>query len=221
MADRKTRKPIIATTLSGLFIQSEPWKVAHILWFSEMAERLKDPAVKDYAHQANYFPYVDGVMKRLFPHLNDAKRTIKARELFFESVCSYVKQNLQLVNNDVVKYFEGLKSKYRIALITTNSDAAVARILDAANLQGFFDIVEASLLSEKDDKRVVFERFIKKHGKPALYVGGDRKDSFVYCQEQGISCVFANFEKQEDIVGVECFHGLEELVDRINAIFYK
>jgi len=33
-------KPIIATTLSGLFLTSEPWDKAHVHWYEQAAEKL-------------------------------------------------------------------------------------------------------------------------------------------------------------------------------------
>lgn len=62
-------KPIIATTLSGLFIKNTPWKTAHITWFENASKQLKDPKIKEYASIPNYFPKVDEVMARLYPNL--------------------------------------------------------------------------------------------------------------------------------------------------------
>lgn len=35
-------KPIIATTLSGLFVKSEPWDKAHLIWYDEREKELKE-----------------------------------------------------------------------------------------------------------------------------------------------------------------------------------
>ena len=68
---------------------------------------------------------------------------------------------------------------------------------------------------EKDNKAVVFERFISEHGKPLIYIGGGRKDSYDYCQAQGIQRIFANLEAEEEIEGVKSIHNLEELKEVI------
>src|SRR3989344_5813108 len=136
-------KPIIATTFSGLYIKSTPWKKAHILWFQQASKKLK--------------------------------------------------------------------SKYEIALITTNTAEAINRILKIINLEDLFDIIEASNPDEKDDKTIVFDRFIRIYGKPILYIGGDRKDSFDYCKQHSIRAVFANLEDKEDMSGVESAHNLKEI----------
>lgn len=214
-------KPIIAATLSGLFLKHEPWDKAHVLWYEKAAERLKDPSVNKWANSPDYFKGVDEVMKRIYPDLSDDERTIKARETFFSSVCDYVKKYPRVRNNSVIKYFDSLKNSYRLALITTNIKIALEKIIEIAGLTDFFDVVEASMPDEKDDKRIVFERFIKRYGRPLIYIGGNRKDSFDYCKEKGIPCIFANFEKQPDIEGVESAHNLEELKQRLSRILLK
>ena len=69
-----------------------------------------------------------------------------------------------------------------------------------------------------DDKRIVFDRFIKKYGKPLLYIGGGRKDSYDYCKEKNIERVFANLDENEEIPGVELVHSVEELKSKIDSL---
>ncbi|MBS3092731.1 hypothetical protein J4466_04925 [Candidatus Pacearchaeota archaeon] len=211
-------KPIIATTLSGLFVKHEPWDKAYILWYENMAKKLNDNSVKQWIDRPDYFKGVDEVMKRLYPKLSDEDRTTKARELFFDSVVSYIKQNKDVNNKEISDYFKSLKTKYRIALITTNTEDAVSRILSVTYLDDLFDIIECSLPEEKDDKRIVFSRFIEKYGKPLIYIGGGRKDSYDYCAEHDIPRVFANLEGEKDIPGVRSIYTLNELEKRIERL---
>ena len=204
-------KPIIATTFSGLYIKSTPWKKAHILWFQQASKQLNDPLIKDWAYRDDYFKGVDEAMKRIYPNLSDSQRTKEARNSFFDSVCQYIQQNPDVRNNEVIELFKKLKSKYEIALITTNTAEAINRILKIINLEDLFDIIEASNPDEKDDKTLVFDRFIRIHGKPFIYIGGDRKDSFDYCKQHSIRAVFANLEDKEDMSGVESAHNLKEI----------
>ncbi len=210
------KKPIIATTFAGLFVKQEPWDKAHILWYEHAAKQLKDETVKIWINKANYFQGVDEVMTRLYPSLSEKQRTIKARELFFDSVCQYIRQNSEIINSDIVEYFKTLKKKYRLALITTNTKSALERILSLTKLTNLFDIVECSIPNEKDDKRIVFDRFLKKYGKPIIYIGGGRKDSYDFCREQKINCIFANLENQENIEGVSTIYNLEEIKRNIS-----
>ena len=187
-------KPIIATTFSGLYIKSDPWKKAHILWFQKASKELNDPLINDWAYKENYFKGVEEVMKRLYPTLSDSQRTKEARNSFFNSVCQYIQQNPRVRNNEVIEFFKELKAKYELALITTNTEEAINRILKILNLEDLFDIIEPSRPDEKDDKTLVFDRFIRIYGKPFIYIGGDRKDSFDYCKQHNIRAIFANFE---------------------------
>jgi phosphoglycolate phosphatase-like HAD superfamily hydrolase len=211
-------KPIIATTLSGLFIKSEPWKQAHVLWFKDASEKLCDALVNQWATRPDYFKGVDEVMQRLYPDISDEERTIKARETFFDSVCEYIKQHPGVKNNDVIDYFASAKEKCALALITTNTEESIKKILSATGLNSMFEMISVSEPDEKDDKAVVFDRFKANYGNPVLYVGGDRKDSFDYCKKNKIPCVFANLEEFDDLEGVESAHSLDELKKRIEKV---
>lgn len=211
-------KPIIATTLSGLFIKKEPWARAHVLWLKEASEKLNDPAIMDWADKPNYFDCVDPIMSKLYPQLSKEERVVKAREIFFDSVCKYIQQNPNVVNQEIVKYFQTLKDKYTLVLITTNTKEAIDKILNLAKLNGLFDIIETSLPTEKDDKRLVFDRFLKKYETPIIYIGSSRKDSFNYCAERGIKAIFANLEAEQEISDIQTIHNLEELKEIISQI---
>lgn len=204
-------KPIVATTLAGLFIKKEAWDNAHKMWYQKAAEILNDSSVLKWIERPDYFKGVDEIMQRLYPHANDTERTVTARKMFFDSVIKYILQNPAMRNEEIVAYFMSLKGKFRLALITTNTKSALEKILSATNLTNLFDIIETSDESEKDDKAIVFDRFIKKYGKPAIYIGGDRKDSFDYCHKNSVPCTFANLESSKDIEGVKSIHNLQEL----------
>jgi len=212
------KKPIIATTLSGLLLKQEPWQKAHILWLKNASEKLNDPSIMEWANRPDYFKCVDGIMKRLYPTLDETQRVVKAREIYFDSVCQYVKENPKVRNERIIKYLVSLKDKYRLALITTNIQSALEKILDVSHLTDLFDLVQVSLPNEKDDKRIVFRRFIEQYGKPIIYIGGDRKDSYDYCRENSIKTIFANLEGQEEIEEVESIHNLKELKAKLKKL---
>jgi FMN phosphatase YigB (HAD superfamily) len=210
-------KPILATTLAGLFVKSDPWKYAHKQWFTKAATTLRDPAVAAWASKENYFPGVEIVMKRLHPQFTDAERSALARQLFFDGVCEHI-QTHDVRRHDVIEYFRSLKSKYTIALVTTNTAAAASRILELADIDHLFDITIASDSYEKDDKALVFDRFVAEYGKPVLYIGGERRDSYEYCLKHKISCVYANFDNQSDIASIDSVHSIHELKEIIDAL---
>jgi FMN phosphatase YigB (HAD superfamily) len=210
-------KPIIATTLAGLFIKREAWDKAHRIWYEDAAQTLNDNSILKWVGREDYFKGVEEVMQRLYPGLNDEQRTIKARQMFFDSVIKYTRQNPDVRNNEIIEYFNSLKSEFRLALITTNTKSALEKILSATRLSSLFDIMEASEESEKDDKRVVFKRFIKKYGKPLIYIGGSKKESYDYCKEKGIPTIFVNLENEEEIEGTDSVHSLRELKDKMRS----
>ena len=209
---------IIALSLSGIFIKSDAWKKAHHLWFEESSRKLQDPSLLSWINKENYFPGVDLAMKRLYPGLLDDERTIKARDLYFHSVLDYIKLNKSIINKQVVDYFKTLKTDYKLALITTNKLDSLNQILKLTNLNNFFDIIESSKPNEKDDKILVFQRFIKKHGNPLIYIGGDRKDSYDFCKKNNIPCLFANFENSPELNDVESVYNLEELKRKLSKL---
>lgn len=208
----------IATTLSGLFIKSDAWNKAHILWYESAAQNLKDESVLSWIDRKDYFRGVDIVMKRLYPSLPERERTIKARQTFFNSVIENIKKNPGFRNQKIIAFFLSLKKKYRIALITTNTKPAVKRILKATQAENLFDIIETSNEDEKDDKILVFKRFIEKHGKPIVYIGGDKKDSYDFCNKEGIPAIFSNLEYRQEIKGVKSIHNLQELEFYLNSL---
>lgn len=211
-------KKIIATTLSGLFIKKKAWDNAHVLWYENAAKKLNDNSVLKWINRPDYFTGVDEVMQRIYPTLSEKERTIKARTSFFDSVIKGIENKPELKNNEIINYFMILKKKYKIALITTNTSNAVNQILQSTGLTNLFDIIETSNEEEKDDKILVFKRFIENHGNPIIYLGGDRKDSYDYCKKNNIYCIFANLEQAEEIPGIKSIHNLEELKKELGGL---
>jgi len=225
-------KPIISTTISGLFIKHEPWQKAHILWFEERELELKDQnknlsAIEDWKkllqndpkrEEKEFFRFVDIIMKELHPDLSDEERTKKARETYFDSVVSYIELYPEVINNEVIDYFLSIKNKFKLALVTTNTEEALGKILEIANIKDLFDIIEYSFPEEKDNKELVFSRFIEKHSKPVIYLGGGREASYDFCKQHSIKAIFANLENDLPIEDVENINSLEELREKINMI---
>ena len=200
-------KPILATTIKDVIIDRNSWVDAHYLWFDEREKELSEKGLSTgpidewktllrknpEEEKETYFKYVDEVMKLLYPDLSNSKRTEIARESYFDSVLEFIKQNQDKINHDFIEYLESLKGKYRIAIITTNTWSALEKILEVSYInKDLFDLIEVSKLEEKDDKTIVFERFIEKHGKPNFYIGSSEK-TIKYCKEKKIKYISTNF----------------------------
>lgn len=211
-------KPIIATTLSGLFIKSTPWKKAHELWFERMIKETGDDSFMQWIGKDGYFEGVNLAMSKLMPDASKEERVKEARKIYMQEVVDYIKKNRdELVNKEITDFFMSLKDKFTLALITTNTKDFIDEILKITGMEDLFDLVESSLSVEEDDKTAVFERFFEKHGKPVVYFGGERKDTYEYCRDRNIFCVFADLEENEGI-NVRTVHNLEEIKQVIQEV---
>ncbi len=166
-------KPIIATSLVGIFLSKEPWERAHLMWFEDAANKLDRIDIKDwgliYTQKTDYFNKIYEIMDLMHPTLSLQDKTLKAREMFFNYVIKYIKINQDIVKHDVAKYFRSLKDRYKIALVSSQTRKFIDEILLLTDLNDIFDIIECAEPSEQDDRQVVYERFENKHGKPLVY----------------------------------------------------
>lgn len=113
---------------------------------------------------------------------------------------------------EVISLFESLKQKYAIVLVSTNKSDAIQRVLSIVDLNSFVDEVYCSLPKEKDDKIVVFKRFIEKKGKPICYIGHDKKETYTFCKEKQIPALYVDFDKScEGIEGVPHASSVNEI----------
>lgn len=203
-------KPILATTIRDVIIDGTSWVDAHHLWFDEREKELSAEPIDRWREllrknpeeeKETYFKYVDEVMKLLYPDLSDSKRTEIARKSYFDSVLEFIKQNQDKINHDFIEYLESLKDKYKIAIITTNTWSALEKILEVSHInKDLFDLIGASKPEEKDDKIIIFERFIEKHGKPKFYIGSSEK-TINYCKEKGIKYILTDFYSNNNFPG--------------------
>lgn len=225
-------KPILATTLKSVIINSKSWEDAHYLWYDEREKELKikglsiQPIIEwktllkenPEKEKKVYFNYVDNVMKALHLNLSKEKRTKIARESYFNSVIKFIKNNKNQVNYNIIDYFSSLKNKYRLAIITTNTQSALEKIIKSIRLdKNLFDLVETSKPEEKDNKIRVFERFVEKYGKPLAYIGYG-EESMNYCKSQNIQHILVDFEKKSD--SKEAVRNLKKLKEKISLLKY-
>lgn len=204
-------RPIIATNICGLFLKSSPWKDAHKQWIDNIVKETGDDSFKQWLFRTDYFEGVNLAMSKLMPDATKEERVREARKRYMELVIENIKQNKEkIVNNDIVEYFKSLKEKYKIALITTNTEEFIHKILSIAGLKDLFDIVEACKMEEEDDKVKVFERFVKDHGRPAIFFGSTRQKIYDYCRKNNIKCVAVNLGDWAEL-NVKTVHNLEEI----------
>lgn len=167
-------KPIIATTLTGIFLDKKPWENAHLMWFEDAAKKLDRIDINDwgliYHQEKDYFPKIYEIMDLMYPNLNLEDKTKKARELFFYYVLKYINENGFNRFEDTIEYFQELKSKYRIALVSTQSELFTREVLDKTNLNDLFDIIYCASASDKDDKKFIYSKFVSEYGEPIIHL---------------------------------------------------
>jgi len=188
-------KKIIGFDFDGAFIRSVAAKEAHAEWFVMLSVLLDDVSVKDLMHKKDWWPDVYKLMEQYtgLSHKDEFDKQVitkMARNLYqFSFLGAANRHKKNLLFKDVAALVKKLRPKYRAALITTTPEDIVQPIL---HLVGFkdFDFIQTVPLSESSAKLVALERFCKKHGRPALYVG-NRLDDIRACKKLKIKSVLA------------------------------
>ena len=188
-------KPILATNIDGSLINHEAFFEPHRIWFDRAILLTKDESLNKWKGQKDYFIGVDKAMEKIIPNATKEERTTQARKWYQEDVIHYIKNHPELVNTKVKEIFLKLKSKYRLALVTSNTKEHINEILVAANLKKVFDIIFATDISEKPVKSVLFEKFTKQYGKSLVYIAAKNREAWEDCSRLSIITVYAGWDK--------------------------
>jgi len=86
-------KPIIATTLSGLFLSSEPWRKAHEIGMKELADKSGMLEIAEKTHSNDYLKKVEQATEKIYPDLKPKERMKKRRKIYFSRVIELIKEN--------------------------------------------------------------------------------------------------------------------------------
>lgn len=191
----KSSKPILATNIDGFLINHEAFIFPHILWFDRAITLTKDKSLEAWKEAKDYWIGVNLAMEKIMPHASEEARIRQAREWYQQDTIAYIKLHPEVVNQALVKILKKAKNKFTLALITTNTKQHIQQILESAGLQDVYDIVFASSVSEKPDKSLLFKTFVKKYGKPKLYIASRSKESFEECLHLGIPSVYLELDE--------------------------
>ena len=199
-------KPIIGFDMDGTIIRSEASRVAHRDWFRVMAFLLDDDAVAELVKDRDYFPHVMTVMERLtgldqkdsfdmglmVQYARNLYQMLYLAELKKEGKDAFVPEMLDMIID--------LKQRCRIALITTAPEGMVLPALDIVGIKDLFDYVYRGPLNREPSKLEMLGKFIKDVGKPALYVGNEKRDADA-CKELGVKFALAKWGKHDEEAG--------------------
>lgn len=221
------KQKFIAIDFDGTLIRNEPANKAHCEWFNIMASALDDNSIKQYCALKDYFPKVYEVMER-YTGLDSNKEIDKkllrkfARTLFQMSYIGMAnKLKRHILIKDFANYLKNLKKKgYKLALITTAPEDSVLPILEIANCPDLFDVICKSPLIEEPNKRILFDEFVKKHGKPLCYLG-NADDDMAVCKELKITSVLVTWDKLSDKEAEDLADYKANSVEELQSIFEK
>lgn len=189
------KKPILATNIDGLLIKHEAFIEPHKAWFDRAIKLTGDKSLEQWKGRKDYFKGVDLAMARILPGKSDEERTVQARRWYQEDVIKYIQNHPEAVYIHAARTLRRLKERFTLALVTTNSQEYISQILEAAGLEDVYDIVFAIPASEKPDKGRLFSQFVKKHGRPEVYIAARSKEAFEECASLGSLCIYAAWDE--------------------------
>lgn len=163
-------KPILATNIDYLLIKHEAFTEPHKKVWAELIEKTGDKNLSKWIGKKDYFVGVNLAMDKIMPKATREEKTLQVREWYQEAVIEYIQDNPDCVNRHIAERLKQLKAKYRLALITTNTQKHIERILGAAGLGGLYDIVIASEAEQEPKKSELIEELIAEYGKPKIYL---------------------------------------------------
>lgn len=182
--------PILATNIDGFLIDHKAFIEPHRVWFDRAILLTKDSTLSEWKGKENYFIGVNKAMEKIMPSASKEEKTRQARKWYQEDVIYYIKIHPEVVNKKLKNKLIKLKEKFRLALITTNTQEYIGKILEAANLEGVYEIIFASSSEEEPSKTKLFQEFKQKYGEPKYYLASRSKEAFEECTKMGSICIY-------------------------------
>ncbi len=162
-------KKIVVVSLAGVLVSRRPWDEAHRIGMREHEE-----IVGRKFEGGNYWDFVRESLEKSGMSVGER------RGIYMTRVLEGLKDSD--VNRDVVEFLKGVKGKYKLVLLTTNTRAVTGEILKRMGCEGLFDDVFSSETEEADDKSTVLRRMLKDVGKvDCLVEEGGKLENF--CEE--------------------------------------
>jgi NAD+--asparagine ADP-ribosyltransferase len=150
----------------------------------------KDDSYKKWKGHPEYFKGVNEAMEKIMPNASKEQRTQKAREWYQEDVAHYISIHPEVVNKKLEGILKKLKQRFTLALITTNTEEYINKILENAGLQGIYDIIHSSKTKEEPSKNKIANKFKEKYGEPKYYIASRSKEAFEEFPKIGAICIY-------------------------------
>jgi HAD superfamily hydrolase (TIGR01549 family) len=196
-------KPIIAFDMDGTIISSEAAAKAHEAWFDMVVQMTGEKPFKVPSQREDYFPKVLELMAKLTgldPNDGFDKGVMVkyARNLFqMLYLAELRKEGEKAFVPEMIDMLIELKPVCRLAIITTAPEDMVLPALEIGKVKELFDYIYRSPLTSEPSKTEMLKKFVKEVGKPALYVGNEKKDAEA-CKELGIKFALAKWAKHDE-----------------------
>lgn len=190
-------KSIIATNIDGLLLEHEVFFEPHRIWFDRAILLTKNESLTKWKGQKDYFMGVNEAMKQIMPNATEEERTVQARKWYQEDVIYYIQTHPEVIKKEIKEKLKKLKGKYKLALVTTNTEEYILKILEISGFDNLFDIIFATKLNEVPDKKNLFKKFIKKYGKPLAYIAAKNGELWEECIELGILTVYIELDPKK------------------------
>jgi phosphoglycolate phosphatase-like HAD superfamily hydrolase len=165
-------KPILATNLDDLLIKHEAFMEPHKKVWGVLIKKTGDKDLSKWIGKKDYFIGVNLAMDQIMPEATREEKTLQVRTWYQEEVIKYIQDNPNCVNKHIADRLKQLKTKYKLILMTSNTEKHIDKILGSAGLTGLYDGVIASETEQEPKKADLINDLIAKYGKPKFYLTG-------------------------------------------------
>lgn len=165
-------KPILATNLDDLLIKHEAFIEPHKAWFDRAIKKTGNKKLGKWKGKKDYFLGVNEAMDSIMPDATREEKTLQARTWYQEDVIRYIQAHPDCVNQHTAERLKQLKIRYRLILMTSNTERYIDKILSSAGLIGLYDAIIASETEQEPKKAELIEMLLEKYGKPKYYLTG-------------------------------------------------
>jgi phosphoglycolate phosphatase-like HAD superfamily hydrolase len=179
-------KPILVTNIDDLLIGHEAFSEPHKKVWATLIKKTGDKKLSKWIGKKDYFVGVNLAMDKIMPKATREKKTLQVRSWYQKAVIEYIQDNPDCVNKSVADRLKQLKTKFKLILLTSNTEKYIDKILKSAGLTGLYDAIIASGTEQEPKKSDLIEDLLLKYGKPIYYLTGkeDQETNEIFKQKE-------------------------------------
>jgi phosphoglycolate phosphatase-like HAD superfamily hydrolase len=169
-------KAVLITNIDGLLIKHEAFSGPHKEVWKILIDKTGDKGLSKWVGAKDYFIGVNLAMDKLMPKATREEKTLQVRTWYEEAVIQYIKKNPNCIDKQIASKLKELKTKYRLILMTSNTQDHINKILSISNLTNLYDEIIASETNKEPKKSELLEIIFKKYKNINFYLKG-KKDA--------------------------------------------